>query len=151
MNNETLKVLVPIDFSPTSRRALAWAFDYATRAPCEVHLVHVIDDNIVEMLRGSASARVADDLAAVSKEAEAALETMTPDDRADLGTIYRHVVRGKPAAQILRVAEKVGAETIVMGTHGRSGLAHFVIGSVAERVVRNAHCPVVCVKPGHAS
>ncbi len=143
-------MLVPIDFSETSRRALAWAFDYATRAPCVVHLLHVIDDQWFEAIQAKLPDKVASEILAVNMESEAELERMVPDerDRDAIGRIVRHIGRGRPAAEILRIAEKLGADMIVMGTHGRSGLAHLLIGSVAEKVVRHAHCPVVCVKPG---
>jgi nucleotide-binding universal stress UspA family protein len=143
-------MLVPIDFSETSHRALAWAFDYATRAPCEVHLLHVIDNEWFEAIQSRLPDKVTNEILAVNKESEAELERMVPDeeDRGAIGRVVRHIGRGRPAAEILRIAEKLGADMIVMGTHGRSGLAHLLIGSVAEKVVRHAHCPVVCVKPG---
>ena len=148
--SDKLLVLVPIDFSETSRRALAWAFDYATRAPCEVHLLHVIDDQWFEAVRSRLPDHIAKEISDVNQESAAELERMVPDkeDREEIGRILRHVGRGRPAAEILRIAEKLGADMIVMGTHGRSGLAHLLIGSVAEKVVRHANCPVVCVKPG---
>lgn len=150
--DDKLLVLVPVDFSDTSRRALAWAFDYATRAPCEVHLLHVIDDGWLEVSGASLPERVKIELRGVYRECEEELARMIPDeqDRDEIGPITRHVSHGRPAAEILRIAEKLGTDMIVMGTHGRSGLAHLLIGSVAEKVVRHAHCPVVCVKPGLA-
>jgi len=58
----------------------------------------------------------------------------------------QRMVRGFPAAEILRVAEETGVEMIVMGTHGRTGLERFLTGSVAEAVVRRAKCPVLTIK-----
>jgi nucleotide-binding universal stress UspA family protein len=88
----------------------------------------------------------------ISREAETELERMVPDvkERSKVGRLYRHVARGRPASEILAVADKIDAEMIVMGTHGRTGLAGLLIGSVAEKIVRHADCPVVCVKPGRA-
>ncbi len=146
---EKLKVLCPIDFSETSRRALAWAYDYATRAPCEIHLLHVVEDHLRDLLPEDGRERFENELFLAVKTAEAELERMVPDknERDIIGPIHHHVARGRPASEILGVANKIGAELIVMGTHGRSGLSHFLIGSVAEKVVRHARCPVVCVKP----
>lgn len=62
--------------------------------------------------------------------------------------VETHVVQGVAASAIVTVAEKCQADLIVMGTHGRSGLSRFVLGSVAESVMRQAHCPVLTVKPG---
>jgi nucleotide-binding universal stress UspA family protein len=62
--------------------------------------------------------------------------------------VETHVVQGVAASAIVTVAEKCQADLIVMGTHGRSGLSRMVLGSVAESVMRQAHCPVMTVKPG---
>jgi nucleotide-binding universal stress UspA family protein len=62
---DRLRVLVPIDFSETSRRALAWAFDYATRAPCEVHLCHVVQDHLADFVPSS-NARLNEEMAGVA-------------------------------------------------------------------------------------
>ena len=146
---DRLKVLVPVDFSEPARRALAWAFDYAARAPCELHLLHVVEDHLGDSLSGLARQRMAAELGAIAAAAEAELERMLPDpeERAAV-PVVRHVTHGKPAPEILRIADKLGAEMIVMGAHGRSGLDRLLIGSVAEKIVRGARCPVVCVKPG---
>jgi universal stress protein A len=135
---ETLKVLVPIDFSEASRRALAWAFDYATRAPVELHLLHVVEDG----------QRYDEESLATLKTAEVELERMVPNakERAGLGVIRQHVLRGTAAPEILRLAGSVDAEMIVMGSRGRSAIAELFLGSVADRVVRSAICPVVVVK-----
>lgn len=147
--SSVLKVLVPVDFSETSRRALAWAFDYAMRARCETHVLHVVEDRLADVISIRGKERFENEIFAFTQEAEAELAAMVPapEEREKVGKIVRHVTRGQPAAEILRVAEKIGAEMVVMGTHGRSGLAGFLIGSVAEKIVRHARCPVVCVKP----
>lgn len=149
---DRLKVLVPVDFSETSRRALAWAFDYATRAPCDVHILHVVEDHVSDLVTHHRREQIAAELDAISREAKEELERMAPETalRERIGRIHRHISRGRAAHEILRVANDLHAETIVIGTHGRSGLAGLLIGSVAEKVVRHAHCPVVCVKPGRA-
>ncbi len=59
-----------------------------------------------------------------------------------------HVKTGDPAGEVVCMAEQSGADLIVMATHGRRGLSRFVLGSVAERVVREAPCPVLIIKPG---
>jgi nucleotide-binding universal stress UspA family protein len=145
-----LKVLVAVDFSDTSRRALAWAFDYALRAPCEIHLVHVIETRASELIPGRGNERITNDLWIVNQEATTELERMVPDtdDRKRIGPIYKHVAQGRPANEIVDVADRISADLIVVGTHGRTGLARLFMGSVAEHTVRHAKCPVVCVKPG---
>jgi universal stress protein A len=142
---ETLKVMVPVDFSEASRRALAWAFDYATRAPVELHLIHVVEDRIGDV---PARERYDAEVRAIMEQAESELRRMVPDtkERERLGTIAEHVVRGSAAAEILRLAKKLEAEMIVMGSRGRSALAELLLGSVADKVVRAAKCPVVIVR-----
>lgn len=151
-----LQVLVPVDFSETSRRALAWAFDYALRAPCALHVLHVVEDKLIEAIPAAipaevegAEARYSHELAETTAEVEAELRRMAtaPGDREEIGKVVQHVARGHATREILRVADKIGAQMIVLGTHGRSGLGGLLIGSVAERVVRHARCTVVCVKP----
>jgi nucleotide-binding universal stress UspA family protein len=63
------------------------------------------------------------------------------------GQVAAEKAVGEPAAEILEVARARGADLIVMGTHGRTGLEHALMGSIAERVVRRAHCPVLTVRP----
>jgi universal stress protein A len=145
-------MLIAVDFSEPSRMALVWAFDYATRAPCEVHLVHVVENRVGEAFRGHQVDRVSKELAEVTREVDEELKRMLPDpdERAMLGRIVRHVAYGKPATEILAIAERLGADLIVIGTHGRGGLAQLVLGSVAEKVVRHAPCPVLVSKHGRA-
>jgi nucleotide-binding universal stress UspA family protein len=143
-----LRVLVPVDFSETSRRALAWAFDYAMRAPCEIHVVHVIETKARDAFDNRTNDRISRDLEAVDEETRGEMDAIVPPgDRPLLGHMVRHVAEGNPARVISKLADELEVDLIVMGTHGRSGIAHFLFGSVAEKVLRRAPCPVVCVKP----
>ncbi len=146
---DKLNVLIPVDFSETSRRALAWAFDYAMRAPCELHVLHVVESHFDDILRQDLTP-IDTELRQAVTQTQAELHRMLPDeaDRRQVTPIHHHSSTGKPSAEILLIAEKIGADMIVMGTHGRSGVAGLLIGSVAEKIVKHADCPVVCVKPG---
>ena len=152
MSNEALRVLIPVDFSEPSRMAMAWAFDYAQRADCELHLLHVIDRQLHKGDLKASAATIEAELDEIARAAEEELAGMAPsaEERARVGKIHRHTASGKPADEIVAVAEKLGIELIVMGTHGRTGVRRAVIGSVAEAVVRHAPCTVVCVKPSRA-
>ncbi len=150
MANAHLKVLVPVDFSETSKRAMAWAFDYAQRAPCELHLLHVVDRHVsLSDLRERGIESLRSELEGVNQSAEDELAKMAPDSaaREQIGALHHHVATGKPADEILRVARELCPDMIVMGTHGLTGVERMLMGSVAERVVRRAPCTVVCVKP----
>ena len=148
-NEDRLTVLVAIDYSATSGRAMAWAVDYAQRAPCDLHLVHVLDRTLhVGDLSPNARDMQAE-IDGITVAARKELEAMTRSDEAlvALGPIKRHVSIGRPAHEIVDLAVRLHADLIVMGTHGRTGIRRAVIGSVAEHVVRHAPCTVVCVKP----
>jgi len=149
-NVTPLRLLVPVDFSPPSRRALAWAFDYAQRAPCAVHLLHVVDRVPHPGDFNSRDTRqIEAEFRAIARAAEQELDRMAPseEERADVGPLRYHTGNGKVAQEIVAIADRLGAELIIMGTHGRTGVRRAVIGSVAEAVVRRAPCTVVCVKP----
>jgi nucleotide-binding universal stress UspA family protein len=145
------RILVPTDFSETADAALAYAKDLATRLGASLHLVHVFTDPY-------AVAAVAPEVyAPVPPEArERALEEVRERllERLDASEEQkfrgsRGVVRGLVARQIVDYAVNQDIDVIVMGTHGRRGVAHLLLGSVAEHVVRTAACPVLTVRAGH--
>jgi universal stress protein A len=146
-------LLCPVDFSQPSRLAMAWAFDYAQRAPCEIHLLHVVERHVrLADLRDVGYDALQTELEEIHTSAEQELGQMAPSEaaRAQVGALQEHVRHGRASDEILRAAEELGADLIVMGTHGLSGIERMLIGSTAERVVRNAPCTVVCVKPKQA-
>lgn len=137
-------VLVPTDFSPDSDGALAWARSVVSRTGGKLVLLHAYDLPQL-VLTGSA-------LAAASVEkalADSAREKLTELRRTLAGVdVETHVSAARPDPAIFESAERVHADLIVLGTRGRTGLAHVVLGSTAERVIRRAHVPVVTVKGG---
>jgi nucleotide-binding universal stress UspA family protein len=142
----TSVVLVAIDFSPTSRHALAWALEYAQHAPCELHTVHVVDrrwkrsdlDADLDALRG--------ELTDVHDTAAAELGRLFDDDARTRLVLHEHVASGSPAEEILAVAAAINAQLVVVGSHGLGAVERWLVGSVAEKVVRSATCPVVVVR-----
>jgi nucleotide-binding universal stress UspA family protein len=148
---DKLVVVVPVDFSETSRRAMAWAFDYGQRAPCDIHLIHVIERHLTfKDLVDTSAEGLRRELDEVEGAAQQELAAMAPDQtgREQIGEIHHHIGIGKPADEIVRLAQEAGADMIVMGTHGLTGaVERLFVGSVAQKVVRQAPCTVVCVKP----
>lgn len=147
---ERFIVLVPADFSEPSRRAMAWAFDYAQRAPCDVHLVHVIERHVrLADLRDVGYDVLQTELEEIHASAVQELQLMasSSEARAQVGELHEHIRHGRASDEIVSQARELGADLIVMGTHGISGIERVLIGSTAEKVVRNAPCTVVCVKP----
>jgi universal stress protein A len=142
------RILVPIDFSPDSLAALAYARALAVRTGAELLLLHVVDQTY---LAGAPELSLANPAFAqfLNEEWRTAREQTER-----LGAALRQlrcrsmVKRGAPWQVIVDTAKRSGADLIVMATHGRTGLAHVLIGSVAERVVRHAHCAVLTVRRG---
>lgn len=133
------RILVPIDFSTHSLNALAYARGLAQQFGAELLLLHVIEP--IQFIT------VSDVYDEQRRRSDAAL-TRLGDDLVRQGVkVHIRVEPGVPAHVIVQAAKNSGVDMISMGTHGRSGLAHMLIGSVAERVVRSATCPVLTVRP----
>jgi nucleotide-binding universal stress UspA family protein len=141
-------ILVPTDFSASSDAALGYAREVAAKFGSTLYLLHVVEAPFVSGPLGS-EAFVADTPAAqvhLIQEAQARLgHRLTPADRRRFAATGE-IVSGTTARSIVEYAGERGIDLIVMGTHGRSGMAHLLMGSVAERVVRSAPCPVLTVR-----
>jgi universal stress protein A len=141
-------VLVATDFGDTSTAALAYGRNLARAFGGTLHVLHV-----AEQVTATAAAEFyLEDLGALQKGVEDAAAKqlaalLTADDRALLSA--KAVVRASAdvAHTIVEYAKAAHVDVIVVGTHGRGPVAHFVMGSVAERVVRTAPCPVLVVRP----
>lgn len=139
------RILVPIDFSPHASAALTLAIELAKTNDATLQLVHVYDfipytlPEGMFMYDGSLTARFREELSKrLAQSKETALQAGVKHVETSLG-------EGRPYTEIVKLAAESHADLIVMGTHGRSGLAHTFVGSVAERVVRKAPCPVIAV------
>jgi nucleotide-binding universal stress UspA family protein len=142
--NEWRKILVPVDFSDDSRQALRSACELAARYGARVDVIHVVQAPVyVGDLVAPGGVRLVDFL---REEAQEQLSTFAAET-AELEPVRGQVgvFVGAPAEVILRRADEAAADLIVMGTRGRTGLAHVLLGSVAERVLRHAHRPVLVV------
>jgi nucleotide-binding universal stress UspA family protein len=130
-------ILVPLDFSGKSRQALRYAVPIAQKFAAQIHLVHVLPNpgkaDLPELPRLK--------LTALKRLGEMSAELLPPRLRAG-----NAVLVGKPAEQILQLAEKNNIDVIVLTTKGRSGLARVIVGSTAESIMRHASCPVLSVR-----
>jgi universal stress protein A len=146
--------VVPYDFSEHSRSALAMATDLARRFQTRIHLVHVIQPPALTYLPyggppTTAAAPVA--ILELREIAEKALREVADSIASDGEPVETHVVESASIPDAIHeLAAKVGADLIVMGTHGRTGLAHVFLGSVAERTLRRAPCGVLTVQAREA-
>ena len=141
------RILVPTDFSETAQHALGYARDLAQQFGAEVHLLYVMPDPAAQGWAGEATGLVILDLL---KTWEADSEKRLSEIRLEGVVVERTTAVGHAFMEILRYAAGNGIDLIVMGTHGRGAVRHMLLGSVAERVVRKAPCPVLTVRhPGY--
>ncbi len=142
MRNVITRILVPTDFSPPSDRALDYARDLAHQFHASLHLLHVVNRPL--LAEGLAAEASLSDGAAMGSEvvedAQRRLRKQAPE------AASADVVFGYAARSIVEHASRLGIDLIVMGSHGRTGIAHVLLGSVAEAIVRTAPCPVLTVR-----
>ena len=149
MKQTITRILVPTDFSTTSDAALEFAKTVAQTFGASLHLLHVFEDPIVAGGFTEAYAPLPSDLrASMVEDARKQLAKRLPDEERVRFRATTEVVSGFPAMGIVEYAQDHQIDLIVMGTHGRSGMSHLFVGSVAERVVRLAACPVLTVHAG---
>jgi len=141
------RILVPTDFSATADAALDYAYVMAERFGASLELLHVLDDPfVVDGMAAEAYVSEAPALrTAMLQEAQERLRHRA-SAREAMPTIGTEVLFGHGARTIAEYAAERGADLIVMGTHGRTGFAHLLLGSVAEQLVRTAPCPVLTVR-----
>jgi nucleotide-binding universal stress UspA family protein len=137
-------ILLPTDGSDGIAAAAAHAATLAERFGATVHVLSVVDTrNRFESPTGGLSMEAWTD--AERERADHAVEH-TVDALGDDVPVETAIVEGVPRTEILRYVEDEGMDMVVMGTHGRTGLDHYLIGSVAEKVVRRSPVPVVTVR-----
>ena len=138
------RILVPVDFSEHSARAVRYGAELATKFGAELHLLHCVEQTPVFYGEGGAwitPETIMELQAAGDKHLQA-----LPVEPSDGLTVVRKCVDGHPFVEIIRYAKTDETDLIVMGTHGRGAIAHLLLGSVAEKVVRKAPCPVLTVR-----
>ena len=140
-------VLVPTDGSDTAAAAAEHAIDIAERFGATLHAVNVIDVRVTSGL--DTGAVVTDVMESLEATGRKAIEEVTESAESAGVDVESAVVRDYPAAGLREYTEDNGVDLIAMGTHGRSGLDRFLLGSVAERMIRTSEVPVLSVRsPG---
>lgn len=134
------RVLVPTDGSEGSAHAAMRGIDLAEQYGGTVYGLHVVSDDLRSLVEGVTSA------ADVTDRGRHAVERVEAIAEAHGVEAVTELREGDPAREILDYADEIGADVIVAGTHGRSGIERRLIGSVAERLVRHAACPVLSVR-----
>jgi len=140
------KILVPTDFSPPSGNALRYAAAFADKFGADLVLLHVVQDLALLLPEAvSVAPPIAPPVEQTAAAARAALDRLVAEYGLGRLTVHPEVREGAPFQEILAAARERDIDLIVMGTHGHGGLAHVLLGSVAEKVVRKAPCPVLTV------
>ena len=142
------RILIPIDFSEHCTRALTHARELASAHGSDMDLIHVIEESAFPAFYKVGEEAMYGEVSSLRERAQAALvECMGDMEEAEFeGGMTFHVEQGKPDEKIIEVADETDTDLIVISTHGMSGLERVLMGSVAEKVIRDAPCPVFVVK-----
>ena len=136
------RILFPTDGTEGANAALDHAIDHAQRYDAELHVLYVVEENWPVMEAGQAQL-----LDALEEAGERAIDDARDRAKAEgVGSIRGTVAGGSPYRAILEYIDDHDIELVVMGTHGRRGIDRYLLGSVAEKVVRSADCPVMTVR-----
>ena len=144
---EIRKILAPTDFSPHAETGVRYACALAERFGSTLHLLHVLSD-IVPVGPDPMLAPVLppEYYAESETESKQALEKLLGPTWGKPKALETSVKWGSPVESVIDTAKAIGADLIVIATHGRTGLKHIFLGSVAEQIVREAPCPVLTIR-----
>ena len=151
MTESITRILVPVDFSAHSDRASRYAATLASQVGASVELLHVVEDITSGAFSEVYVPNVPDLIQETVNNAVQRLTSLKAALFPHGADVETAVLVGRPASAIPEHAKAGGFDLIVMGTHGRTGFSHTLMGSVAERVVRTAPCAVLTVREGEAT
>ena len=145
------RILMPVDYSDASREAVKYACYLASKLGARLDVVHVWDrpayvsDTVVVAQPGGKPKSLAD---MIRENAESEMKEFLQGCQVPAGVeLTSHLESGEPASTILKVAEQQGVDMVIVGTHGRTGVRHLLLGSIAEKLVRLSPVPVLTVPP----
>ena len=146
------RIMFASDFSEASREAKEAALSFCEQLDAELHVVHVFDLSSLQMpspyyFLPGVDTWLDDQIDVVREQGKSMLTQLVHELKCE---VHTHFVEGRPGIEIVKAALDHEIDMVVLGTHGYTGLNRLIMGSVAEYVVRNAHCPVLIVKPENA-
>jgi nucleotide-binding universal stress UspA family protein len=139
-------ILVPVDFSEYSKNALANANEIAKSYKAKIHLLHIIEETMHPAFSLSGKSSIFDLIPGIEEDCRKRTEKIATDTISSKINYEIHIKGGRAANDIIKFAKENSSDLIVIATHGLTGLEHMLLGSVTEKVVRMAHCPVFTVK-----
>lgn len=141
------RILVPVDFSQHSEQALKYGVALAEKFGAELYLIHVFQDLAVyqtEVVSGAPP--IMPSVEQLTASVRGDMQRLVKEKNLERLPTHTEIVEGAPVEEIVDYAKEKDIDLIVLGTHGRGWLAHVIMGSVAEKVVRKAPCPVLTVR-----
>ncbi|MBN1756524.1 universal stress protein [bacterium] len=139
-------ILFPTDFSEHSKIALEYAVDLARQYNAKLYIQHVFDENILDPFFFSEGENSARYFEQVEKKFMDMISQFLKGENLKEVNFQPILSNGTPSAEIVKFARNNDINLIIIATHGRTGLSHFLMGSTAERVVQNAPCPVLTIR-----
>jgi nucleotide-binding universal stress UspA family protein len=140
------RILVPTDFSPNAKEAACMAVDVAKRYDASLCFIHVFQSVAYLLPEGFVMQNTVQ-LPDILGDLEKRVRSEKADaERGGVQRVEAELVEGVPATEIVRYAKDKRCDLIVMGTHGRTGITHALMGSIAEKVVRTSECPVLTLR-----
>lgn len=139
-------ILVPIDFSNHSRKSLSYASEIAQSYNAKLQVFHIIEETIHPAFSISGKSSVFDLIPGIQEDSQNRAEKLVKDVVSNKVDFEITVKGGRATSDIVKFAKENSTDLIVIATHGLTGLEHMLLGSVTEKVVRMAHCPVFTVK-----
>ncbi len=144
------RILFPTDFSACAKYALKYALDFAADRKAKLYILHVISKLNVPVGTGGITFPVSKLYDEMERKAKSDIRRLVPKRFLEKMAVENIIIRGTPFVEIVKAAKKYDIDLITIATHGRTGISHALLGSTAEKVVRTAPCPVLCVKsPEH--
>lgn len=144
---EFKKILFPCDFTDASKKIVPYVLSTAEKYGAQLYVFHAVDD-----LEGWGGVYMPyshreDIIRQAMEQAEKLMDDICKEQLDAYPNLVKRLVSGNPAEQILQTVQNEGIDMIIIGTHGRGGLEHFIFGSVAEKVVKQAPVPVMVINP----
>ena len=141
-------IIVPTDFSKLSITALEYAKEMAEKMDAKIHLVYVLEKTPPFLAMSSFNVSEEEVMKSMEEQAQKQLKEIVCDVVEDSSIIITEILRkGVDYEEIIKYSKEINSDMIVIATHGRTGILHNLLGSVAEKVIRYAQCPVLVISP----
>lgn len=145
------RILVPVDFSEYAREALVYAREWARLYDAEIDVLHVVEEDLHPAFYVGGVSSIYDVEPDLEEKVSETLNDFVQDTIGSVEPVHTHMRTGSAGSAIVEFADNHDVDLVSLSTHGRTGLERFLLGSIAEKVVRHVHCPVLTVKTfGHS-